>query len=525
MSLALGSTQSLTLTLAAAPAITQPTYVVAFRDNNDTAGTVTEASGPSHGSATGTTPKTILSAPTSGVSRSVTYASIYNADSASVTATVSLADTAGGGSTRTLKKVALAAGEELQYTPARGWVLPESAAIPVSITGGTTQPGYVEKTETIAAGDFMEIDVSGMSGFSAIGSKVASITGRMDAGDDTALWVYERNNLHVPAYGITLENVAFHGTCAGYKTLRIQNASLDPGTYTVRAVSGPPDMHQVIVRNIEPVPVSFSATPNVIATCIVPDGQDSAQGGKADTAATTDTGTFSLVALTKRLLTKIPALGQAVKASSLPVTIASNQDTLVVSNATLESNVGATNETAASSDSATSGLNGLIRRLLGRFIAPFAAGDSVANPTTTGVVAFDSLYDQLAGTWFRRPGYNRITTHASASRGAGTVNGSVVDARGFKRAIIRLNVTVNPSSAATFTVAVNDSSGNFRDVTASTAVSAVQGYCYGLGPGLILPAGTTYYQQVWCVPLPQKFMVLLTQTNTGTASVEVELCP
>ena len=48
-------------------------------------------------------------------------------------------------------------------------------------------------------------------------------------------------------------------------------------------------------------------------------------GAKADTAATTDSGTFSLIALFKRLLGKIPSLGAGATAASVPVNIASDQ--------------------------------------------------------------------------------------------------------------------------------------------------------------------------------------------------------
>lgn len=54
-------------------------------------------------------------------------------------------------------------------------------------------------------------------------------------------------------------------------------------------------------------------------------------GNPDDAAAATDVGTFSLVALTKRLLTKIPTLGQNTMANSQPVTIASNQSAVPVS--------------------------------------------------------------------------------------------------------------------------------------------------------------------------------------------------
>ena len=56
-------------------------------------------------------------------------------------------------------------------------------------------------------------------------------------------------------------------------------------------------------------------------------------GSKADAVATTDTGSFSIVALLKRglqnwasLLAKIPVLGQKLKAGSMPVVLASDQE-------------------------------------------------------------------------------------------------------------------------------------------------------------------------------------------------------
>lgn len=68
---------------------------------------------------------------------------------------------------------------------------------------------------------------------------------------------------------------------------------------------------------------------------------NSATGATTDTAATTDTGSFSIISFIKRgmqnwtsLLAKIPALGQAVMASSMPVTIASNQSALAVTQST-----------------------------------------------------------------------------------------------------------------------------------------------------------------------------------------------
>lgn len=51
-------------------------------------------------------------------------------------------------------------------------------------------------------------------------------------------------------------------------------------------------------------------------------------GSQADAAATTDAGSFSLIALVKRLLGKMPGLGQAASAASQPVVIASDQSVI-----------------------------------------------------------------------------------------------------------------------------------------------------------------------------------------------------
>lgn len=60
-------------------------------------------------------------------------------------------------------------------------------------------------------------------------------------------------------------------------------------------------------------------------------------GARADAAASSDTGMFSIIALIKRglqnwttLLARVPALGQGTMAASMPVVLASNQSTLNV---------------------------------------------------------------------------------------------------------------------------------------------------------------------------------------------------
>jgi hypothetical protein len=57
---------------------------------------------------------------------------------------------------------------------------------------------------------------------------------------------------------------------------------------------------------------------------------NTATGAKADAEATTNTGTFSIIALLKRLLNTVLSKGQTTKSGSLPVAIASDQDTLNV---------------------------------------------------------------------------------------------------------------------------------------------------------------------------------------------------
>ncbi|MER9849818.1 hypothetical protein NKJ55_21240 [Mesorhizobium sp. M0106] len=87
----------------------------------------------------------------------------------------------------------------------------------------------------------------------------------------------------------------------------------------------------------------------------VRDGMDEALGGTADAAATSDAGTFSLIALVKRLLSvKLPStLGAKSAANSLSVTLSTDDDALL----------GSLTEAAPASDTASSGLNGRLQRI------------------------------------------------------------------------------------------------------------------------------------------------------------------
>jgi hypothetical protein len=101
----------------------------------------------------------------------------------------------------------------------------------------------------------------------------------------------------------------------------------------------------------------------------IADGADQAEGAKADAAATTDTGTFSLIALFKRLLQKFTtqfpaALGGTTAANSFPVTLASDG-----TYATLN---GTVTEAAPATDTASSGLNGRLQRIAQRLTSLIA---------------------------------------------------------------------------------------------------------------------------------------------------------
>lgn len=81
-----------------------------------------------------------------------------------------------------------------------------------------------------------------------------------------------------------------------------------------------------------PTGAATEATLANVATQTTLAALNTATGAQADSAASTDAGTFSLTALIKRLLGKLPlALGAATSANSLAVVIASDQPTVPVS--------------------------------------------------------------------------------------------------------------------------------------------------------------------------------------------------
>jgi hypothetical protein len=94
-----------------------------------------------------------------------------------------------------------------------------------------------------------------------------------------------------------------------------------------------PDGTAQYVSSAMPLPVSGTLTLGGAALATTQaDGAIATLGAQADTVATSDGGAFSLIALTKRLLGKLPAsLGQKPMAGALSVAIASDQSNVPVS--------------------------------------------------------------------------------------------------------------------------------------------------------------------------------------------------
>jgi hypothetical protein len=93
---------------------------------------------------------------------------------------------------------------------------------------------------------------------------------------------------------------------------------------------------QATMANSAPVVISSDQSPVSISSTALAN-IDADLGAQADAAATTDTGTFSLIAFVKRglqnwttLLSRIPSLGQSTMANSRPVTIASDQSDISI---------------------------------------------------------------------------------------------------------------------------------------------------------------------------------------------------
>ncbi|MER8540237.1 hypothetical protein NKH17_12360 [Mesorhizobium sp. M1334] len=114
-------------------------------------------------------------------------------------------------------------------------------------------------------------------------------------------------------------------------------------------------------------------------------------GAAADAAASSDTGTFSLISLFKRLLGKFPTLGPKAASGSVSVTLSTDDDLLI----------GSLTETAPATDTASSGLNGRLQRIAQRLTTLMASTLRVLSPasatsTPTNVAGATSTTTLLA---------------------------------------------------------------------------------------------------------------------------------
>lgn len=115
-------------------------------------------------------------------------------------------------------------------------------------------------------------------------------------------------------------------TLAALETVSIANF---PATQPV-SLAAPVALDSAALAALESITVQSSALPTGASTEATLAALNTATGARADAAASTDAGTFSLISLLKRLLGKFPALGQALAAASQPVVIASDQSALPV---------------------------------------------------------------------------------------------------------------------------------------------------------------------------------------------------
>jgi len=136
--------------------------------------------------------------------------------------------------------------------------------------------------------------------------------------------------------------------------------------------------------------------------------QDLNIGNQVDSSAGTDTGQFSLIALIKRLLTKVPVSGANTSVNALPVVLASDQaniaDSQLIGNSaqlTLNNNL-VIGSTASASDV-------LLYRSIGIQIVP------AAGTVTAGVVTFEASNDNT--NWQAVPLYDMISPAAAPVTG------------------------------------------------------------------------------------------------------------
>lgn len=206
---------------------------------------------------------------------------------------------------------------------------------------------------------------------------------------------------------------------------------------------------------------------------------DTNLGAKADASATTDTGTFSLIALIKRLLGKFAALptaiGQQAMAASMSVTIANNQSAVPVG------------ATAA------------------------AAADGFANPTTSPLACMSSLYNNA--TWDRQRSNFNVNTGDTGAKTA-TGNGATQTNYNAKGAVLLFSIGTVSGTTPTCTFKLQgsaDGGTTWFDIpgAATASITATGTYVLAIYPGATVAANAAV-----SYPLPRTWRVVWTIGGT-----------
>jgi hypothetical protein len=245
----------------------------------------------------------------------------------------------------------------------------------------------------------------------------------------------------------------------------------------------------------------------------IADGADQAEGAKADAAATTDTGVFSLIALFKRLLQKFTtqfpaALGGTTAANSFPVALSSDGTFATLS--------GAVTEAAPANDTASSGLNGRLQRIAQRLTTLITtnlltqgdvAHDGVdsgnpakigyraiahgANPTAVAAADRTDALSNRAGVPFVIGGHPNVQTIAQNFTGAQTDTAIVTVATGLKLVVTGFMITcsnantVNVSARLGFGTVNTPAYGAAQLIGTHPNIAPGSGFGRGGGSGIV----------------------------------------
>jgi hypothetical protein len=221
-------------------------------------------------------------------------------------------------------------------------------------------------------------------------------------------------------------------------------------------------------------------------------------GATNDAVAASDTGTFSLIALTKRLLGKLPAsVGQKVMAASLPVTLASDQGNLEPGGSAI---------TGASMPTGGVGLTGWLSAIYKSCVGPTPAGTN-----NIGGVNVDNVADGL-------------TTSGSVSSAATVVS---VSTAGFSGGSFQVSgtfvgtVTFEQSNDNATWVVMLVISASSAGATPATTATTADLYDFESGAAYVRARVSAYTSGTVAVSLTQKRVVqplLVSLQATGISS-------